>query len=102
MRDPRERLKDILEAILHIQRHTAKGRQAFDQDELVQNWCVRLVGSQPSSTKLAENGDVGINEDWDHLENGLRFSFACCLRTSAISRSISSRLKEALPLLLAS
>jgi uncharacterized protein with HEPN domain len=41
VRDPRERLEDILEAIRHIQRHTTKGRTAFDQDELVQNWCVR-------------------------------------------------------------
>ena len=41
MRNPRERLQDILEAIQHIQRHTAIGRQAFEQDELVQSWCVR-------------------------------------------------------------
>ena len=41
MRDPRERLQDILEAIHHIQRHTATGRQGFEQDELVQSWCVR-------------------------------------------------------------
>lgn len=41
MRDPRERLQDILEAIHNIQRHTNAGRQAFDQDELVQSWCVR-------------------------------------------------------------
>ena len=41
MRDPRERLQDILEAIQHIQRHTAIDRQAFEHDELVQSWCVR-------------------------------------------------------------
>ena len=41
MRDPRERLQDILEAIQNIQRHTSAGRQAFQQDELVQSWCVR-------------------------------------------------------------
>lgn len=41
MRDPRERLQDILEAIQHVQRHSAIGRQAFEQDELVQSWCVR-------------------------------------------------------------
>ena len=32
---PRERLQDILEAIQHIQPHTAIGRQGFEQDELV-------------------------------------------------------------------
>ena len=41
MRDPRERLQDILEAIQQIQRYTATGRQSFEQDELVQSWCVR-------------------------------------------------------------
>jgi uncharacterized protein with HEPN domain len=33
-----ERLRDILEAIERIQRHTEGGRTAFDDDELVQNW----------------------------------------------------------------
>lgn len=41
MRDPLERLKDILEAIQHIKRYTATGRQAFEENELVQSWCVR-------------------------------------------------------------
>ena len=41
MRDTRERLQDILEAIQHIRRHTAVGRKAFEDDELVQSWCVR-------------------------------------------------------------
>ena len=41
MRDARERLRDILEAIGHIERYAARGRQAFEDDELVQNWFVR-------------------------------------------------------------
>ena len=41
MRDVRERLQDILEAITHIQRYSTKGRETFDKDELVQSWCVR-------------------------------------------------------------
>lgn len=41
MRDARERLRDILEAIGHIERYAARGRQAFENDELVQNWFVR-------------------------------------------------------------
>jgi uncharacterized protein with HEPN domain len=41
VRDPRERLQDILEAIQHIQRHTSAGGQSFEQDELIQSWCVR-------------------------------------------------------------
>ena len=41
MRDARERLQDILDAIEHIQRYAARGREAFEADELHQNWFVR-------------------------------------------------------------
>jgi uncharacterized protein with HEPN domain len=40
MRDDRERLQDILEAIARIDKYTAQGRQAFEGDELVQTWVV--------------------------------------------------------------
>jgi uncharacterized protein with HEPN domain len=41
VRDPRERLEDILEAIGHIDRYAARGREAFEADELIQSWFVR-------------------------------------------------------------
>ncbi len=41
MRDPRERLQDILAAIGHIERYAVRGRSAFEHDELIQNWFVR-------------------------------------------------------------
>ncbi len=41
MREPRERLEDILEAIAHIERYAVRGRRVFEQDELIQNWFVR-------------------------------------------------------------
>jgi uncharacterized protein with HEPN domain len=41
VRDPRERLRDILEAIDRIERYAARGRDAFDNDELIQSWIVR-------------------------------------------------------------
>lgn len=41
MRDPRERLLDILDAIGHIERYTKRGRDVFEQDELIQSWVVR-------------------------------------------------------------
>jgi uncharacterized protein with HEPN domain len=40
MRDPQERLRDILDAIARIERYAARGRHAFDQDELIQVWIV--------------------------------------------------------------
>jgi uncharacterized protein with HEPN domain len=47
VRDPRQRLRDILEAIQRIQRHARRGRAEFDKDELIQSWVVRhleLIG----------------------------------------------------------
>lgn len=41
MRHPRERLLDILEAIDHIVRYAQRGREAFENNELIQIWCVR-------------------------------------------------------------
>lgn len=38
MRDDRERLLDILEAIEKIDKYAAQGRQAFDFHELIQSW----------------------------------------------------------------
>jgi len=38
MRDDRERLLDILEAIERIDRYAVRGREAFEHDELIQNW----------------------------------------------------------------
>ena len=41
MRDPRERLRDILEAIAAIERHLPRDKNAFERDELLQGWFVR-------------------------------------------------------------
>lgn len=41
MREPRERLLDILEAISSIERYLDRGKAAFEQDELLQAWFVR-------------------------------------------------------------
>ena len=41
MRDSKERLHDILDAIANIERYAVQGRQVFERDELIQNWFVR-------------------------------------------------------------
>ncbi len=41
MRDPGERLRDMLEAIAAIERHLQRGKAAFEEDELLQGWFVR-------------------------------------------------------------
>ena len=40
MRDPGERLRDMLEAIENIERYTIRGKKNFESDELIQNWIV--------------------------------------------------------------
>ncbi|KAM3099301.1 DUF86 domain-containing protein [Phormidesmis sp. 146-12] len=40
MRRDSERLRDILEAIEAIERYTHQGREAFDEQELIQVWVV--------------------------------------------------------------
>ena len=40
MRDDRERLLDILEAIERIEKYTSKGRDVFEEDELIQTWVI--------------------------------------------------------------
>jgi uncharacterized protein with HEPN domain len=41
MRNPVERLRDILEAIAAIERHANRDQQSFEKDELVQGWFLR-------------------------------------------------------------
>ena len=41
MRDPRERLRDMFEAIEHVERYASRARDTFERDELIQNWIVR-------------------------------------------------------------
>ena len=40
MRDDRERLLDIQEAIQRIEKYASSGREIFERDELIQTWVV--------------------------------------------------------------
>jgi len=56
MRDPAERLRDILEAIAAIERYAHGDKESFDKDELLQTWFLRhlqIVGE--AATSLPEN-----------------------------------------------
>jgi uncharacterized protein with HEPN domain len=55
MRDDRRRLLDILEAIEHIERYAARGREAFERDELIQTWILhhlQIIGEAARSLTL--------------------------------------------------
>lgn len=61
MRMPSERLQDILEAIEHIERYTAQGREVFENNELIQTWVVhhlQIIGEAvnmlPETTRALE------------------------------------------------
>ncbi|GIU83152.1 MAG: DUF86 domain-containing protein [Acidobacteria bacterium] len=41
MRDPKERLRDIFQAMAAIERYRDRDRTAFEQDEMLQVWCLR-------------------------------------------------------------
>jgi uncharacterized protein with HEPN domain len=40
VKDDRERVLHILEAIQRVEKYAGRGRAVFDQDELIQNWMV--------------------------------------------------------------
>lgn len=51
MRDHRERIVDMLEAIENIERYAARGREAFERDELIQTWVIHhleIIGEAAS------------------------------------------------------
>lgn len=43
MRDDRQRLTDILDAIRQIERYANRGRRAFEQDELIHTWMIHHI-----------------------------------------------------------
>jgi uncharacterized protein with HEPN domain len=56
MRDDRERLLDVLEAIEKIERYASRGRKEFDGDELIQTWIVhhmQIIGEACRSLSQA-------------------------------------------------
>ena len=60
MRDDRERLQDILEAIEKIEKYASQGRHAFDTDELIQSWIVnhlRILGEAARPYPLKPNNN---------------------------------------------
>ena len=60
MREQRERLRDILEAIERAEKYAARGKSAFENDELIQVWILhhlQVIGEAARSLEpeLKEN-----------------------------------------------
>lgn len=52
MRDDTERLRDIQEAIVRIEKYSVRGRELFQEDELIQTWVMQhlqIIGEASNS-----------------------------------------------------
>jgi uncharacterized protein with HEPN domain len=64
MRDDRERLRDILEAIDAIMKYAHRGKIAFESDELIQTWILHyLLILGEAAAGLSES----FREQSDHM-----------------------------------
>ena len=56
MRDDKERLRDILEAIEKIEKYAKRGKQIFEREELIQIWIIhhlQIIGE--ASAAMSQN-----------------------------------------------
>ncbi|HLC21442.1 MAG TPA: DUF86 domain-containing protein [Candidatus Methylomirabilis sp.] len=56
MRDDRQRLLDIYEAIQRIEKYAGRGREAFERDELVQNWILHHLQIIGEASRALSSG----------------------------------------------
>ena len=63
MRDPRERLRDMLEAIGAIERHANCDRKSFENDELLQGWFVRHLQIMGEAAQAIPEGIRALAPD---------------------------------------
>ena len=64
MRDDRERLLDLQEAISKIEKYSSQGRQRFEQDELIQNWIARHLQIIDEATRTMSPIFQQQHPDW--------------------------------------
>lgn len=63
MRTDRERLLDIAEAITQIEKYAARGKAAFERDELIQTWIVhhlQIIGE--AAARLSDDARARCKE----------------------------------------
>jgi uncharacterized protein with HEPN domain len=69
MRDNREKLYDILEAIERIEKYAVQGREAFEENELIQTWFVQhlqIIG-EASRVLSADIRDENPEVAWSQM-----------------------------------
>lgn len=77
MRDDTQLLLDIIEAIDRIERYSSRGKDAFENDELVQNWIVnhlKVIGEAARSLSVDlkdSNKEISLGKDhWNATRFG--------------------------------
>lgn len=69
MRDDREKLYDILEAIERIDKYAVLGRRRFEEDELIQTWFIQhlqIIGEAARALSQATR-DLGSDIQWRQI-----------------------------------
>ncbi|AKG22027.1 HepT-like ribonuclease domain-containing protein [Calothrix sp. 336/3] len=69
MRDNREKLHDILEAIERIEKYALQGREAFEENELIQTWFIQhlqIIG-EASRVLSADIRDENPQVPWSQM-----------------------------------
>ncbi len=74
MRDDQQRLLDILDSIKQIEKYAVRGKEAFEQDELIQNWIIRqfeMIGEacRAISNELRAQYPTVPWKDWIGMRN---------------------------------
>ena len=66
MRDDRERLRDMLEAISQIEKYTIQGKDKFTEDELIQTWMIHhlMIIGEAASKMTEETRQLYPNIPW--------------------------------------
>jgi uncharacterized protein with HEPN domain len=60
MKDPVERLRDILEAIAALDRYAKRDRKAFEKDELLQGWFLRHLQIIGEANRTLPEDEVAL------------------------------------------
>jgi uncharacterized protein with HEPN domain len=64
MNPDRQRYIDVLEAITKVRKYTARGREAFFQDELLQVWVLHHVQIMGEALSAISSQQRAANEAW--------------------------------------
>lgn len=69
MRNDVERIKDIAEAIAAIEKYAARGRDAFEADELMQTWIIHhlLILGEATARTTDEFRERHANIPWSKI-----------------------------------